>query len=97
MSKGSKRPVGISKELTDKLKGKKNIHEQWKKGLSTFKEYRDVVGACRDATRKAKALSEFSFAKEVKDNKKRFSRSMSAVKGRLGKMWDLYQMSWLPG
>ena len=90
MSKGSKRPVGISKELTDKLKGKKNIHDQWKKGLSTCKEYRNVVSACRDATRKAKALSEFSFAKEVKDNKKRFSRSMSAVKGRLGKMWDLY-------
>ena len=90
MGKGSKRPVGMSKELTDKLKGKKNIHDQWKKGLSTCKEYRNVVSACRDATRKAKALSEFHLAKEVKDNKKRFSRSMSAVKGRLGKMWDLY-------
>ncbi len=90
MGEGSKRPVGMSKELTDKLKGKKNIHEQWKKGLSTCKEYRNVVSACRGATRKAKALSEFNLAKEVKDNKKRFSRSMSAVKGRLGKMWDLY-------
>ena len=90
MGEGSKRPVGMSKELTDKLKGKKNIHEQWKKGLSTCKEDRKVVSACRDATRKAKALSEFNLAKEVKDNKKRFSRSMSAVKGRLGKMWDLY-------
>ena len=90
MGEGSKRPVGMSKELTDKLKGKKNIHDQWKKGLSTCKEYRNVVSACRDATRKAKALSEFNLAKEVKDNKKRFSRSMSAVKGRLGKMWDLY-------
>ena len=90
MGEGSKRPVGMSKELTDKLKVKKNIHEQWKKGLSTCKEDRKVVSACRDATRKAKALSEFNLAKEVKDNKKRFSRSMSAVKGRLGKMWDLY-------
>ena len=90
MGEGSKRPVGMSKELTDKLKGKKNIHDQWKKGLSTCKEYRNVVSACRDATRKAKALSEFNLAKEVKDNKKRFSRSMSTVKGRLGKMWDLY-------
>ena len=71
MGKGSKRPVGMSTELTDKLQGKKNIHDQWKKGLSTCKEYRNVVSACRDATRKAKALSEFSFAKEVKDNKKR--------------------------
>ena len=26
----------MSKELTDKLKGKKNIHDQWKKGLFTF-------------------------------------------------------------
>ena len=90
MGKGSKRPVGMSTELTAKLQGKKNIHDQWKKGLSTCKEYRNVVSACRDATRKAKALSEFNLAKEVKDNKKRFSRSMSAVKGRLGKMWDLY-------
>ncbi len=90
MGKGSKRPVGMSTELTAKLQGKKNIHDQWKKGLSTCKEYRNVVSACRDATRKAKALSEFSLAKEVKDNKKRFSRSMSTVKGRLGKMWDLY-------
>ena len=80
----------MSKELTDKLKGKKNIHEQWKKGLSTCKEDRKVVSACRDATRKAKALSEFNLEKEVKDKKKRIFRSMSTVKGSLGKMRDLY-------
>ena len=90
MGKGSKRPVGMSKELTDKLKGKKNIHDQWKKGLSTCKEYRNVVSACRDATRKAKALLELNLAKEVKDIMKGFFKSMSTVKGRLGKMWDLY-------
>ena len=90
MGEGSKRPVGMSKELTDKLKGKKNIHEQWKKGLSTCKEDRKVVSACRDATRKAKALSEFNLEKEVKDKKKRIFRSMSTVKGSLGKMRDLY-------
>ena len=90
MGKGSKRPVGMSKELTDKLRGKNNIRERWKKGLSTGKEYRNVVSACRDATRKAGALSEFNLEKEVKDKKKRIFRSMSTVKGSLGKMRDLY-------
>ena len=79
----------MSTELTAKLQGKKNIHDQWKKGLSTCKEYRNVVSACRDATRKAKALSEFNLAKEVKDNKKGFI-SMSTVRRRLGKMWVSY-------
>ena len=75
----------MSKELMDKLKGKKKVHEMWKKDLSTWEEYRNVVRACRDAMRKAKALLELNLAKEVKDNKKGFL-SMSAVKGRLEKM-----------
>ena len=78
----------MNKELMDKLKGKKNVHEQWKKSLSTWEEYRNVVSACRDATRKAKALLELNLAKEIKDNKKGGFNSMSTMKGRLGKMWD---------
>jgi len=30
----------------------------WKKSLSTWEEYRNVVRACRDATKKAKVLLE---------------------------------------
>ena len=62
----------MSKELMDKLKGKKKVHEMWKKDLSTWEEYRNVVRACRDAMRKAKALLELNLAKEVYDNKKEF-------------------------
>ena len=46
------------------------VHEMWKKGLSIWDEYRKAVRACRDAMRKAKALLEWSLAKEVKSNKK---------------------------
>lgn len=48
-------------ELMDKLKGKRMIHEKWKKGPSTWEECKNVVRACRDAMRKAKALLELNF------------------------------------
>ena len=62
----------MSNELMDKFKGKKKVHEMWKKGLSTWEESGNLVKACRDATRKAKAHLEFSLKKEVKSNKKGF-------------------------
>lgn len=62
----------MSKEWMDKLKGKKNVHEMWKKGLSTWEEQRNIVRACRDAKRKTKALLELNLAEEVKDNKTGF-------------------------
>ena len=31
LGKGGKRPKWMSKELMDKLKGKKKVHEMWKK------------------------------------------------------------------
>jgi len=49
-----------------KLKRKKKVYRIWKEGLATWEEYRNVVRACRDATRKAKA----HLARDVKDNKK---------------------------
>ena len=55
-----------------KMKGKKKVHEMYKKGLSTWEEYRDAVRACRDAMEKAKTHLEFNLAKKVKDNKKGF-------------------------
>lgn len=62
----------------DKLKGKKKIQEMWKRGLFTWEEWRNVVRACRDAVRKAKAHLEFNLAKEVKDNKKSFFACVSS-------------------
>ena len=60
----------MSKELVDKIKGKKKFYEMWKKGLSSWEEYRSVVRACREVTRKVKAHLELKLAKEIKDNKK---------------------------
>lgn len=53
----------------DKLEGKKKVHEMQKKGLFTWEEFRNVVKACRDTVRKAKALLQLNLAKEVKDYK----------------------------
>ena len=63
---------GEGKELMGILKGKMKVHEMWKKGLSTCKEYRNLTRACRDVMRKAKALLELNLAEEIKDNKKGF-------------------------
>ncbi|XP_048787424.1 uncharacterized protein LOC125686903 [Lagopus muta] len=76
--KGGRRPVWMSKELVCKLKGKKKAHEMWKKGLTTWEEYRNVVRACRDATRKAKARLELNLAKGIKDNKKVFFKYINS-------------------
>ena len=58
----------MSKELMDKMKGKKNVYEMWKKGLSSWEEYRSVAGDCKEVTRKATAYLELKLAKELKDN-----------------------------
>jgi len=38
----------------------------------TWEEYRNVIRACRDATRKFKVHLELNLARDVKDNKKSF-------------------------
>jgi len=45
--KGGRRAAWVSKELMDKLRGKKKVQEMWKKGLFTWKECGNVVRACR--------------------------------------------------
>ena len=49
----------------------------WKEGQVTWEEYRNVVRACRDATRKAKAHLELKLARDIKDNKKAFFNYIS--------------------
>jgi len=41
-------------------------------------EYRNVVRACRDATRKAKAHLELNLARDVRNNKKGFFNYISS-------------------
>jgi len=50
----------------------------WKEGQATWEEYRNVVRACRDATRKAKAHLELKLSRDVKNNKKGFFNYISS-------------------
>ncbi|GAB0206830.1 hypothetical protein GRJ2_003148600 [Grus japonensis] len=77
-SKGGRRPAWMSKELLEKLKGKKEVYSMWKKGMATWEEYKNVVRVCRDATRKAKAHLALNLARDVKDKKKGFFKYISS-------------------
>ncbi|GAB0176173.1 calcium-independent phospholipase A2-gamma [Grus japonensis] len=76
-SKNTKRPPWMNKELLGKVKQKKEAYRGWKQGQVAWEEYRETVRAARDQVRKAKALIEISLARDVKDNKKSFSRYVS--------------------
>jgi len=71
-SKGGRRPAWISKELLAELRRKRKVHRMCKEDQAAWEEYRNVVRACRDATRKAKVHLELNLARDVKDNKKSF-------------------------
>jgi len=64
----------MSKELLEELRQKTKVYGMWKEGQATWEEYRNVVRACRDAVRKAKVHLELNLARDVKDNKKDFSK-----------------------
>ena len=50
----------------------------WKEGQATWEEYRNVVRACKDATRKAKAHLELNLARDARNNKKGFFNYISS-------------------
>jgi len=50
----------------------------WKEGQATWEECRNVVRACREAKRKAKAHLELNLASDVKDNKQGFFKYISS-------------------
>ncbi|PKU46235.1 hypothetical protein llap_3459 [Limosa lapponica baueri] len=70
--KGSRRPAWLSRELLKKLKWKKEVYTEWKKGLTAWKGYKNAIRVCRDETRKAKAPLKLKLARDVKVNKKGF-------------------------
>jgi len=71
-SKGGRRLAWLNKELLAEIRQKRKVHGMWKEGRITWEEYRNVVRACRDAARKAKAHLELKLARDVKNNKKVF-------------------------
>ena len=76
----------MSNELLAKLKWKRKVYGMWKEGQTTWEEHRNVVRACREAMRKAKAHLELNLARDVKDNKKGFFKYISS-KRKTRKMW----------
>jgi len=77
-SKGGRKPAWMSKEFLAELRWKRKVHAMWNEGQATWDEYRIVVKACRDATKKAKVHLELNLAKDVKDNKKGFFKYISS-------------------
>ncbi|KFP99488.1 hypothetical protein N329_04107, partial [Haliaeetus albicilla] len=75
--KEGKRPAWMSQDLLVKLKGKKEMHRQWKQGQVSWEDYRDATQLCRDGVRKAKAQPELNLARDAKNNKKGFYRYVS--------------------
>ena len=78
LSKGGRRHAWLNKELLAEIRWKRKVHGMWKEGQATWEEYRNVVRACRDATRKAKAHLEVKVARDVKNNKKYFFKHISS-------------------
>jgi len=76
--KGGRRPARMRKEVLTELRWKRKVHGMWKEGQATWEEYRNVVKACRDVTRKAKVHLELELARDVKDNKKSFFKYISS-------------------
>ena len=78
LSKGGRRPAWINKELLAKLEWKRKVYGMWKEGQAIWEEYRNIVRARREATRKAKAHLELNLARDVKDYRKGFFKYTSS-------------------
>jgi len=63
-----------------KLKGKRELHRQWKQGQVSWEEYRDAAQLRRDEVRRAKEQLELNLARDDKNNKKGFYRYVSQKK-----------------
>jgi len=63
-----------------KLKGKRELHRQWKQGQVSWEDYRATAQLCRDEVRRAKAQLELNLARDAKNNKKGFYRYVSQKK-----------------
>uniref|UniRef100_A0A2D4LRK9 Uncharacterized protein n=1 Tax=Micrurus spixii TaxID=129469 RepID=A0A2D4LRK9_9SAUR len=70
--KSKKKPAWLHKDLSGKLKEKKDKYKKWKEGHTTKAEYQQIARICKDEVRLAKAQNEQRLATKVKDNKKKF-------------------------
>jgi len=66
------------KELLVELRWKRKVYGMWKEGQATWEEFRNVVRACREETRKPKVHLELNLARDKKGNKKGFFNYISS-------------------
>jgi len=67
-----KRQAWWIQDLLVKLKGKRELHRQWKQAQVSWEEYSDSVRLCRDDVRRVEAQLELNLARITKSNKKGF-------------------------
>ena len=79
----------MSKELLVELRRKRTVYGMWKEGQATWEEYRNVVRAYRDATRKVEVHLELNLERDVKDNKKGFFKYISSKPKTRDNVWPL--------
>src|SRR5699024_5407127 len=60
------------RELLLRLRKKKRVYILWKKGQTTWGDYKEDAKVCREEVRKAKAQLELRLATAIKENKKSF-------------------------
>jgi len=72
-----KRLAWLSQDLLVKLKGKKEMHRQWKQGQVSWEGCRAAARLCREGVRKAKAHTELNLARDSKNSKKGSYRYVS--------------------
>ena len=62
----------MNQELVLRLWQKKRVYVLWKKGQTTWGDYKEVAKVCREEVRKAKAHLELRLATAVKETKESF-------------------------
>jgi len=77
-SKGGRRPAWISKQLLTKAKWNIKVYRMWKEGQATWEEYRNIVRACKEVTRKGKVHLELNLSRDVKKNMKGLFKYISS-------------------
>jgi len=75
--KEGKRPAWLSQDLLVTLKGKRDLHRQWKQGRVSWEECRDAAWLCGDGVRRAKVQLDLNLARDAKNSKKGFYRHVS--------------------
>ena len=80
-----------------RLRGKKELHREWKQGQVTWEKYRGAAWLSSDGVRKAKVRLEPNLAGDAKNNKKGFYRCVSQKRKVKESISPADEQDWQPG